>query len=80
MILRIRIPPGSKRRNAFNKLRHIYLKQKALKTGDFASSLESALGAGGREFESRRPDQRKQLIYLQCRVLARLAHLSLANC
>ena len=34
-----------------------------------------ALGAGGREFESRRPDQRKQLIYLQCRVSARLAHL-----
>jgi hypothetical protein len=34
-----------------------------------------ALGAGGREFESRRPDQRKQLIYLQYRVLARLAHL-----
>ena len=27
----------------------------------------NALGAGGREFESRRPDQRKQLIYLQCR-------------
>ena len=35
----------------------------------------NALGAGGREFESRRPDQRKQLIYLQCRVSARLAHL-----
>jgi len=29
----------------------------------------------GREFESRRPDQRKQLIYLHCRVSARLAHL-----
>jgi hypothetical protein len=34
-----------------------------------------ALGAGGREFESRRPDQPKQLIYLQCRVSALLAHL-----
>ena len=36
---------------------------------------ESALGAGGRAFKSPRPDQRKQLIYLQCRVSARLAHL-----
>jgi hypothetical protein len=34
-----------------------------------------AWGAGGREFESHRPDQRKQLIYLQWRVSPRLAHL-----
>jgi len=33
------------------------LKQKVLKTEDFISTPESALGAGGREFESRRPDQ-----------------------
>ena len=32
-----------------------------------------ALGAGGRAFKSPRPDQRKQLIYWQCRVSARLA-------
>jgi hypothetical protein len=35
----------------------------------------SALGAGGRAFISPRPDQRKQALYLQCRVSARLAHL-----
>ena len=34
-----------------------------------------ALGAGGPRFKSARPDQRKQLILLQCRVSARLAHL-----
>ena len=41
--------------------------------GNFRRS--PALGAGGREFESRRPDQRKQLILLQCRPSGRLAHL-----
>jgi hypothetical protein len=33
------------------------LKPKLQKTGDFGKGPESALGAGGREFESRRPDQ-----------------------
>ena len=31
-----------------------------LKTGSFDRAPESALGAGGREFESRRPDQKNQ--------------------
>jgi hypothetical protein len=61
--------------NKFHHARRNYLKQKGLKTGDFAEAPESALGAGGRKFESRRPDQHKQLIYLQCRVSARLARL-----
>jgi hypothetical protein len=33
----------------------------------------NVLGAGGRAFKSPRPDQRKQVLYLQCWVLTRLA-------
>ena len=43
----------------------ITLKQKQLKTGRFRRITESALGAGGRAFKSPRPDQWKQLRYLQ---------------
>ena len=44
----------------FNKAQQpglISFKRKHLKTGTFGKVPETALGAGGREFESRRPDQ-----------------------
>jgi len=75
MEMRMPKPPGSPK---FNKSQHAVgnlLKQNMLKTGAFGDAPKSVLGAGGRAFKSPRPDQRKQLIYLPCRVSARLAHL-----
>ncbi len=55
--MRMPKPPDSKRLKNFQRAARIYLKQNTLKTEDFQSAPESALGAGGRAFESPRPDQ-----------------------
>jgi len=57
MKLRTRDPLNSTKFNRFQQAAHISLKNKLLKIGQFAKGSGTALGAGGREFESRRPDQ-----------------------
>ncbi len=57
MELRMRGTSASITFNTFQQACCISLKQKALKTGHFVPTTESALGAGGRAFKSPRPDQ-----------------------
>ena len=52
-----RKPPGSKPFHSPQKAGRNCLKRKQLKTGRIGRRPETVLGAGGREFESRRPDQ-----------------------
>jgi hypothetical protein len=55
--MRMPKPPSSK---TFNYVQHVSrncLKPKQQKTGDFGRAPESALGPGGRAFNSPRPDQ-----------------------
>ncbi len=56
MDLRLGKPQYASRFNGLQYVARIYLHQKGLKIGHFRSILKSVLGAGGREFESRRPD------------------------
>ena len=53
-------PPTSTSFLKSQQPRRICLKPKHQKTGGFGKRPESALGAGGREFESRRPTQCRQ--------------------
>jgi hypothetical protein len=55
--LRMRIPQIAKRSNVFQQAHGKPLISKALKIEWFRNKPESALGAGGRAFESPRPDQ-----------------------
>jgi hypothetical protein len=48
---------NSKKLDSFQQAARISLKQNALKIDDFRGMPESVLGAGGRAFESPRPDQ-----------------------
>ena len=54
------MPPGSIVFNRLQQDARIRLKRKQLKIGPFRGRMESALGAGGRQFESGRPDQWNQ--------------------
>jgi len=58
--MRMPKPLGARRFNKIQRYDRICLKQNALKTGTFRSSPESAVGAGGRQFESARLDQQNQ--------------------
>jgi hypothetical protein len=51
------MPSDSPKHNKPQHPNRNLLKQNTLKIGNFREQPESALGAGGREFESRRPDQ-----------------------
>jgi hypothetical protein len=66
---------SSKKLNSVQHATRISLKWNTLKISDFRDLPETALGAGGRAFKSPRPDQLKQLIYLECPIWAALAHL-----
>ncbi len=57
MELRLGEPQRASQFNGLQYVARIYLHQKGLKIGHFRQILKSVLGAGGREFESRRPDQ-----------------------
>ena len=51
------MPQSSTKFNNFQLARRISLKKNSLKIRHFRRMLETALGAGGRAFESPRPDQ-----------------------
>ena len=53
----MREPPGSSQFHKLQQARRILLKRKQLKIGNFPAIPKTALGAGGRQFESDRPDQ-----------------------
>ena len=56
------MPPDSTRFYILPRARRILLKQNTLKTSRFGAALETVLGAGGRQFESARPDQLFQVV------------------
>jgi hypothetical protein len=49
-------PPATTGIHQFQRVGRIPLNRKQLKTGDFGRRPETALGAGGPAFKSRRPD------------------------